>query len=249
MDTSSAPSSACSDIAEVPPYSSTKPCGVENTEVSLNISYTSAGESTFQDSASSSTLASSDTTDTENISSEAPSYYFTALSSADTEDSEANLFYTPAIDAKTRTTYSVIPSVSSNDNDAKLVDTFLNLCKDTIQKSAQHLSRKVESGDFMMNRLQSDLLVQRLVSGTQATLAHVQQLPLLDETAIPVLHELHQALFDAETLVKASCILNESHWPRAALEQGYMKEFFSKLLYEVQWYTSVLLSILVDNSK
>jgi hypothetical protein len=250
MDTSSAPSSSCTDTAQVPPYSSTKPCGVENTEVSLNISYTSAGESTFQDSASSSTLASSDTTDTENISSEAPSYYFTALSSADTEDSEANLFYTPAIDAKTRTTYSVIPSVSSNDDDAKLVDTFLNLCKDTIQKSAQHLSRKVESGDFMMNRLQCDLLVQRLVSGTQATLAHVQQLPLLDKTAIPVLHELHQALLDAETLVKASCaISNDSHWPRAALEQGDMKETFSKLLYEVQWYTSVLLSILVDNSK
>ncbi|KAG0568347.1 hypothetical protein KC19_6G013000 [Ceratodon purpureus] len=127
-------------------------------------------------------------------------------------------------------------------------DKLLILCIETIQKLAQHLSMKDGSEDYVMNKHQCDLVVRRLVSGTQATLAQIQQSPLLDEKTIPVLQELHQIILDAERLIRASCITT-SQWPGAAIEQGDMKETFSKLLYDVQWYTSVLQSILVDNSK
>ncbi|XP_024358945.1 uncharacterized protein [Physcomitrium patens] len=124
-------------------------------------------------------------------------------------------------------------------------DELLNICTETIQKLSS--STEVGTEDYLMNRHQCNFLVGRL-SDTRDSLQKILISPLLDEKTILALEELHQVLLDVETVINASRITS-SQWPRAAIEQWEMKETFSRLLYDVQWYTSVLLSILVDNSQ
>ena len=115
-------------------------------------------------------------------------------------------------------------------------------CKGIVEKIVQHLATKGASEEYhLMNGHQCDFLIRRF----EETLAHIPQSSSLDERIIPVLQQLHQALLDAERLIHFSCVTC-SEWLRAALEQVDMRETFSQLLYDVQWYTSVLQSILVE---
>ena len=61
-----------------------------------------------------------------------------------------------------------------------------------------------------------------------------------------MLQELHHALINDERLVQSSCVITPE-WLKAAIEQVDMKETFSQPLCDVQWHTSVLRSIIVEN--
>lgn len=118
----------------------------------------------------------------------------------------------------------------------------LNLCKATIAKTL-----KRSSGQHLMNKHQCVLLIQRLLE-THDTLTKVQQssLPDLDGKTRAVLQELLQVLQDVERIIQSSYI-TASEWLRVAIEQSDMKEIFSKLIFDIQWHTDVLHSILLDN--
>ncbi|KAG0585051.1 hypothetical protein KC19_3G253800 [Ceratodon purpureus] len=127
---------------------------------------------------------------------------------------------------------------SVNDVPQKEADNLLNMCRRTILKSVQRLREPI----FLMNKHQCVLLVKRL-SEVERTLAQLQQ---SDGKTTPVLQELHHVLQDADRLIRSSFITT-SEWLRVAIEQGDMKETFSRVLYEVRWHTDVLQSILVES--
>ncbi|XP_024362153.1 uncharacterized protein [Physcomitrium patens] len=124
----------------------------------------------------------------------------------------------------------------------------INNCRETVQNSAKFWSTIGERrADHYLNWHQCDFLVRRLIA-TDSTLAAIQQSPLLGENTLPALQELHQSLRDAKMLMEMSHITT-TQWLGAAMKQGDLKETFSHLLYDIQWHTSVLQSILVENSK
>jgi hypothetical protein len=121
----------------------------------------------------------------------------------------------------------------------------VHFCKKTIQElQGWYSSRPTDPESYLMNRQQCGYLVKRLLD----TDVVLQESPVFDENASLALQELHGVLQHAESLIKASYITTTPQLLRAALEQGDMKETFSKLLYDVQWHTLVLQSILVVSS-
>ena len=132
------------------------------------------------------------------------------------------------------------------------VSDFLNLCNGTIAKLdelikpfKQRRESSKESDYQLMNQYQCLLLVRRLSDTHKSTLAEIQQ-SSLDGKRTQVLRELHHVLLDADKLIQSCCIKSTalaSEWLRAAIEQGDMKETFSKLLYDVEWHSDVLQSI------
>jgi hypothetical protein len=121
-------------------------------------------------------------------------------------------------------------------------DALVKVCRGTIAKSVHHLS-----ANSLLNKHQCVLLVKKL-SQAQDILAFVSRSPISDERTTPALQELHRLLLSAEMLIQSSCVTN-SEFLRAAIEQGDMKETFSRLLYDVQWHTIVLQSILMDDPR
>lgn len=126
----------------------------------------------------------------------------------------------------------------------------LNLCKKTIEVLAQwHSSLPTAcSENYLMNKQQWAYLVKKL-SEKVSVLQDFQQSKTLDETVdLLALQELQKVLFHAESMIKASYITTTSQLLRAAIEQGDMKETLSELLYDIEWHTRVLRSIIpVDN--
>jgi serine/threonine protein kinase len=120
-------------------------------------------------------------------------------------------------------------------------DDLLNMCRGILSKYSVQL---LSENSRLMNKHQCVLLVKKL-SEIKEPLALIQMWSVSGDKTTPVLHELHQALVDADRLIQSSCITT-SEWLRAVIEHGDMKETFSRVLYEAQWHTEVLQSILGD---
>ncbi|KAG0624522.1 hypothetical protein M758_3G254100 [Ceratodon purpureus] len=131
-------------------------------------------------------------------------------------------------------------SESVKGDSQRSADELVRLCKGTIARLVQRLSEH-----YLMNKDQCVVLAKKL-SETQDTLAFLLRSSISDERKSPALQELHKVVLKAEALIHSSCIPG-SQWLRAAIEQRDMKESFSKLIYEAQWHTIVLQSILMDN--
>ena len=118
---------------------------------------------------------------------------------------------------------------------------------DKLVKPFKHRPESSEESDYqLMNKRQCLLLVKRISdTHVKSNLAAIQNRSL-DEKCRPVLRELHHVLLDADRLIQSCCIkstASDSEWLRAAIEQGDMKETFSKLLYDVEWHAGALKSI------
>ncbi|KAG0567108.1 hypothetical protein M758_7G104200 [Ceratodon purpureus] len=134
--------------------------------------------------------------------------------------------------------------------EAPKADAVIKRCRATVQSSAEFWSG-ARRDHIRLNRHQCDFLL-RTVKAADSTLAAIQQSPLLSDIGtVPVLQELHQFLHDADTLIRRSYVTvsTNSELLRAATEQGDLKETFSHLLYDIQWCTSLLQCILLENSK
>jgi serine/threonine protein kinase len=57
----------------------------------------------------------------------------------------------------------------------------------------------------------------------------------------PGVLELHRVLKDAEILIRDCCC--DGQWLEFAIKRGNLKETFAKLLYDMEWHTSVLCSV------
>ncbi|KAG0568773.1 hypothetical protein KC19_6G044500 [Ceratodon purpureus] len=131
------------------------------------------------------------------------------------------------------------------------VDALIKRCREVARGSDEFWSSALGSCHDFVNWHQCDFLAQR-VKAADSTLAAIEESVRFLASAIPVLQELYIFLHNADMLMRRSHIISDitvSGWLRAALEQGDLKETFSHLIYDIEWCTSLLQSIVLESSK
>ncbi|KAG0561319.1 hypothetical protein KC19_9G055000 [Ceratodon purpureus] len=121
----------------------------------------------------------------------------------------------------------------------------LDLCIETVKGALQVFS----DGQLILNTHQCQLLVKKL-SEVEEVFSTIQELlsagganPSESLACARVLSCLFRVLGSAGQLLSA-CRCKDQSWLMVTLKQGDMQETFAELLHDLQWYMSVLCSIL-----
>jgi serine/threonine protein kinase len=114
-------------------------------------------------------------------------------------------------------------------------------------RRALKTSQVTAGEDTVINKKQCELLLRKL-SELQCTVEVVAKSGTLDGKAESLVEDVRRVVRSAEALIKDCCIPHSSRRLVTAILRVDMKESFSKILYDLQWYRLMLLSTLADTS-